>query len=122
MTNATVAGAFARIRKLAKQLELPDVTEGTNYGAPALKVAGKAFATVKDAETLVIRSEFEQKDLLLEMAPDMYFQTDHFKGWPGLMVRLAAISDEELSLRLAEAWRERAPKSVRAGSQQPASR
>ena len=31
----------------------------------------------------------------MEMAPDIYYQTDHFKGWPGLLARLDVI--EELS-------------------------
>jgi hypothetical protein len=59
--------------------------------------------------TLVVRCTLEEKELLLEMAPDIYWQTDHYKGWPGLLVRLDVITDEELVHRLAKAHAERAP-------------
>ena len=48
----------------------------------------------------------------MEAAPGIYFETDHYKGWPAVLVRLAAISDAELSQRLGEAWRHRAPKRL----------
>jgi len=46
------------------------------------------------------------------MAPQLYWQTEHFRGWPGLLVRLDAISDEELGLRLEDAWRFRASRRL----------
>lgn len=46
----------------------------------------------------------------MEMAPEIYFETDRYKGWPAVLIRLPAISDEELSQRLADGWRHRAPK------------
>jgi hypothetical protein len=49
------------------------------------------------------------------MAPDVYFQTDHYVGWPHLPVRAAVIGDEELRLRLIGAWLFRAPKKLAAG-------
>jgi hypothetical protein len=50
----------------------------------------------------------------MEMAPDIYFQTPHFEGWPALMVRLDQIGDEELALRIENAWRYKAPKRLAA--------
>jgi hypothetical protein len=95
------------MRRLAHGL--PGVTEGSNYGRPALKVGGKAFATLKDETTVVLRCTLEEKEVLLEMAPETYWQTDHYKGWPGLLARLDVISDEELAHRLAKAHADRAP-------------
>jgi hypothetical protein len=102
--------AQKRVVRLA--LGLPEVSEGTSYGTPALKVGDKSFTRLKDADTLVIMMPIEQKELLMEAAPAIYFETDHYRGWPAVLVRLAAISDAELAQRLAEAWRHKAPKRL----------
>lgn len=101
--------ALARLARLAQAARLPGVEPGTSYGDPALKVGGKGFAAVKQAQLLSLRIPIEHKELLLTVAPDIYFETDHYKGWPWLLVRLDAIGDEELTQRLIEAWRFRAP-------------
>ncbi len=91
---------------------LPDIEEGTSYGTFALKVRGKSFCRLKDSETLVLLCPMEEKEFLLAAAPDIYFETDHYRGWPALLVRLAAISDDELSRRLEAAWLGKAPKRL----------
>ncbi len=106
--------SFDRLVRLANKLGLPDVEIGTTYGAPALRVHDRPFASIKADDLMVLHCPLEAKEMLLEMAPDIYFQTDHFKGWPGLLVRLDVISDEELSLRLEDAWRFKAPKKLAA--------
>ena len=101
-----------RMLRLCAKHGLPEVTQSTSYGAPSVKVKSKNFASVRGPQEMVLHCPLEQKDLLMEMAPDVYWQTDHFKGWPGLLVRLEVISDEELGLRLEDAWRFRAPKRL----------
>ena len=106
--------AARRIARTAARLSLPEVAEGTSYGTPALKVRGKSFTRLKDPETLVLLVPIELKDLLVETSPEVYFETDHYRGWPAILVRLAAISDAELGQRLADAWRHKAPKRLAA--------
>ena len=101
-----------RMLRLCAELKLPEVTRSTSYGAPSIKVKGKNFASVRGPQEMVLHCPLEQKELLMEMAPEIYWQTDHFMGWPGLLVRLNVIGDEELSLRLEDAWRFRAPKRL----------
>ncbi len=48
----------------------------------------------------------------LSGAPDIYFETDHYKGWPAVLIRLVNISDAELKHRIGRAWRMRAPKRL----------
>ena len=103
-----------RIVRLAAALDLPEVEFSTHFGDPSLKVAGKAMVTIKDTGLMVLHCPLDMKEVLMEMAPEIYYQTDHFKGWPGLLVRLDVISDEELSLRIENAWRFKAPKAVAA--------
>ncbi|MGO4439112.1 MmcQ/YjbR family DNA-binding protein [Rhizobium sp. RAF56] len=114
MDDASSDRLFTRIRTLAEVADLPEVELGTSYGRPALKVGGKGFAIVKDDETIVIAVAIADKELLIEMAPDIYYQTDHYVGWPSLPLRAAAIGDEELKQRLIDAWRFRAPSKQRA--------
>ncbi|MDX3928767.1 MAG: MmcQ/YjbR family DNA-binding protein [Shinella sp.] len=105
---------LARIERFSRNL--PGVETGTSYGRPALKVAGRTFAAVKAEDILVLMAALDEKERLMEMAPDIYFETDHYKGWPALLIRAGAIGDEELQLRLAEAWRAKAPARLRKGA------
>ncbi|MGV1758342.1 MmcQ/YjbR family DNA-binding protein [Rhizobium sp. A22-96] len=111
-------GIAARLQQLVTQAKLPGVEHGTHYGLPALKVGGKAFVTVKNNETIVLAIPIDRKEQLMEMAPEIYFQTDHYIGWPSLPLRITAIGDEELQQRLVEAWRYRAPKKLQAAFRQ----
>jgi hypothetical protein len=114
MPNEGWSSAAERVAKLGRGLGLPEIAEGTSYGTPALLVKGKSFTRLKDPDTLVLLCPQEQKELLMEMAPDIYYETDHYKGWPAVLIRLDAISDKELSQRLADGWRHRAPKRLAA--------
>jgi hypothetical protein len=102
---------LARLQRLSQHL--PGVETGTSYGTPALKVAGKLFLRIKDAETLVLMAPLDEKERLIEMAPDIYYETDHYRGWPALLIRAAAIDDAELQHRITEAWRYKAPAKLR---------
>jgi hypothetical protein len=106
--------AFARARKAAKATKLPGITEATSYGTPSLTVDGKLLLRVKDADTLVFRCTLEDKAMLMEAAPDIYFETDHYVGWAAVLVRLSAIGDAELAHRLQKAWELQAPKKLKA--------
>lgn len=112
MAASGIDAAFARLREAAQAAGLPGTEEGTSHGAPTLRVGKKYLASVKDAETLSIHCPLDEKELLMEAAPDIYWETEHFRGWPAILVRLAAISDEELRHRLTRAWRMRAGKRL----------
>lgn len=104
--------SFGRIHRLAEQRPLAEIDLSTSYGTPALKVRGSTFVRLLDAETMVLHCPLEQKILLMEISPDIYFETDHYIGHEVVLVRLGAISDEELALRLEDAWRFRAPRQL----------
>ena len=101
-----------RVAGLAQKLGLPGLSEGTSHRTPALKVRDKSFTRLKDPETLVLLVPLEHKELLMEVAPDIYFETDHYKGWPAMLVRIRVISDAELAHRLRAAWLLKAPKTL----------
>ena len=110
--TANLDQVFSRIEQLAKARGLPGVARSTTHGTPSLRVRDKSFVRLKDSGTLVLLCPAEQKALLMEISPDIYFETEHYVGYPAVLIRLDAISDEELSLRLEDAWRFKAPRKL----------
>jgi hypothetical protein len=91
---------------------LPEVTEGTFHGTPSFTVRKKFLARVKDADTVVLMCPIEEKEMLMEAAPDIYFETDHYRGWPAILARIHEIDPDELRHRLERAFAMQAPKGV----------
>ena len=104
------AFAFERLKKAASTL--PEVEESTWFNTPSLKVRKKSFCRVKDPDTVVVMVALEEKEMLIQAAPEIYFETDHYKGWPAMLIRIRVISDEELAHRLKQAWLLKAPKTL----------
>lgn len=74
-------------------LALPEVEEGTAYGDPAFKLRGKFFARLRDENTvLVLPMPLADRAVWLELAPETYFITDHYRGYPFVLVRLAEVT------------------------------
>ncbi len=102
---------FARVRDAAAGL--PSVEQGTSYGTPALKVRGRMFVRLKeDGETLVAMCPLDEKEMLIAADPQVYFETDHYKGWPAVLVRLKKVSARKLRYRLEQSWGLKAPKTL----------
>jgi hypothetical protein len=94
-------------------LGLPGTEEATSYGTPAFRVRGKLFARLhQDGESLVVRADFAQRELLVQADPSCFFVTDHYRNHPWVLVRLASVSRAGLNEVLEEAWRQRAPKRL----------
>jgi hypothetical protein len=94
--------------------ELPEVEEGTSYGRPALKVRGKRFVNLSPGEegALVLRVDPDERPLLVEARPDVFFVTPHYEGWPLVLARLDAIDDDELRGRIEDSWAVVAPRRL----------
>src|SRR6476659_6083698 len=85
---------FDTVREIG--LALPDVEDGTAYGALALKLHGRLLACVainKSAEpdSLMVRTDFDERDALLAEDPKTYYVTDHYVKYPAVLVRLSRI-------------------------------
>jgi hypothetical protein len=99
---------FDMTRKIA--LSLPEVEEGSMYGAPALKLHGRLVACLaihKSAErdSLVVRTGFDERAALLSEEPATYYITDHYRNHPVVLVRMAKIRPDQLEDLLRSAWR-----------------
>lgn len=95
---------FEDVRAIANRLE--DVVEGTSYGTPAFKVAGKLFARLReDGESLVVGTTFEEREDIMTGDPETYYITDHYLKYPWVLVRLSRVHPDALRDLLKRAWR-----------------
>jgi hypothetical protein len=102
---------FETAREIA--LALPGVEEGPCYGTPAFRVRGKFLARLKeDGETLVVKIDFDTRDILLEADPETYYTTPHYAGHPSILVRLPKVDRHDLAKLLEDSWRQAAPKRL----------
>ena len=111
--SSGIKAAFERLASLAEARKLPGVERGTRYNTPALLVAGAPIVRLLDPATAVLQCPVDQKVLLMDISPDLYFETDHYVGYDAMLIRLDRISDEELSLRLHDAWMFKAPERLK---------
>ena len=87
-------------------------------GRPVWRVKGKAFAwraRDRDGGGLAVRVDRDEKQLILDGNPDVYYVTPHYNGYPGVIIHVAAIGRDELFERLEDAWLIQAPKKLAAG-------
>jgi hypothetical protein len=100
---------FATVRTLG--LALPDVEAATKYdGSPVLKrsgsfMAGLAMHPSAEPGTLVVRVDLEERDAMIEDAPDTYYVTDYYRRHPVILVRLSEIDRDALRDVLSMSWR-----------------
>jgi len=48
----------------------------------------------------------------MELEPKTFFTTDHYRGYPTVLVRLSSVGRERLRDILEQAWRNAAPKRL----------
>lgn len=92
---------------------LPGVEQATSYGTPSLHVRKKFLARLKeDGETIAIRVDFLDRDVLLQLDPAAFYLTDHYRDYPAMLVRLGQVRPQLLAELLEQAWRRQAPKKL----------
>jgi hypothetical protein len=109
MKSAKQTDPFAVVRAVG--MTLPGVEATTRYdGSPVLKVhgcfmAGLASHESAEPETLVVRVGLEERGYLLEDAPETYYLTDAYRGYPVVLVRLRTVGRDALKDLLSVSWR-----------------
>ncbi len=110
------------VRKIA--LSLPEAEDRSTESGLQFHVRGKQFAWTylerveanrprrPRPDVLAVRCVAEEKENLLASAPDKFFTTDHYRGFPAILVRLEAIDEGELRSLLTAAWRCQAPRAL----------
>ena len=94
--------------------QLGGVTEAHSYGEPSLKV-GKAMLTrlrVYDLSIVLKNIDPDERDMLMALAPDLFFTEDHHLGYDIVLARIAAADLARLTPFIERTWRPVAPKRV----------
>jgi hypothetical protein len=113
----TPSDAFETVTTVG--LALPDVEAATKYdGSPLLTVGGAFMAGLAthhsaEPETLVVRAGFEERERLLEDAPETYYLTDYYRSHPVVLARLSRIDRDALRDLLSVSRRLTLPKARR---------
>src|SRR4051812_40274406 len=88
-------------------LALPDTELSTSYGKPAVKVAsnGRAFLYPShEADTsFAVAMDLDTIEILKETDPDTYWQTPHYEGWEGVLVRYDGKDEERVQDTISRA-------------------
>lgn len=106
---------------------LPGATEGEGRFAFSVEVRGKAKGFVwswaervhpKKARVInhsvlaVIVPDLTTKEIILSLDSEAFFTEPHYNGFPAVLVRLEAISPEDLEGLIVDAWRTKAPPAL----------
>ena len=106
-----MAATLATVRRLFTAL--PGVEEGPCYGTPGFRVRGRFIARIKeDGVTLAIKCGDDERDFRMKADPKTFFVTDHYRGYPMVLINLGRVKEKDLREIVEQAWRFNAPKRL----------
>ncbi|MBL0373168.1 MmcQ/YjbR family DNA-binding protein [Rhizobium sp. KVB221] len=96
-------------------LSWPHVEASTSYGTPSFKVNGKLLTRLReDGDSLLIKSvPPEEREMLCQACPELYYYTDHYRDYPMVLIRLSLADQETITTMLERTYREILPKKHR---------
>ena len=88
-------------------LNLPEVSEGRSYGMPSFLLNGRFLARFRDDDTVLVLqlATIGEREVLMELDPDAFFFTAHYRNYPAVLVRLAQVAAPLLTDVVTESWR-----------------
>jgi hypothetical protein len=104
----------ACVRRLA--MALPEAEDKSDDARLVFEVKGRGFAwsfneraapkkpRAPRLDILAVRCPIETKEMLIEAAPDRFFDDDHYRGYPAVLIRLPLIDEDELDGLLRAGW------------------
>jgi len=95
-------------------LSFPGVEEGSSYGKPAFLLNKKFFTRLRqsDGAVVLLVDTIDERDMLLEAEPKLFFVTDHYKNYPAVLAHLAKLDAVTLRSLLTRRWQRIAPKKL----------
>lgn len=117
LANKTAAGVSAsELKRIV--LSFAGVEEGTSYGQPSFLLAKKFFARLRpeDNSLVLVVGSMDERDMLLESEPSVFFITQHYRNYPSVLVRLDKVDGERLRAMLERRWRMIAPKKLQSAT------
>ena len=102
----------AQLKKIA--LSFPGAVEALSYGKPSFLIVKKFFTRWRDEENsiVLIVDSIDERDMLLEAAPKIFFITDHYRNYPSVLAYAAKIDAKTLRGMLERRWQKIVPKKL----------
>lgn len=94
-------------------LAFPEAVEQDHHGFPSFRVRGRIFATLPDDATLRVMLDPDAVDEAVAAAPRQCSVLRWGAKVSGVVVDLAAADPDTVADLLADAWRRRAPATLR---------
>ncbi|MDO1558786.1 MmcQ/YjbR family DNA-binding protein [Brevundimonas sp. 2R-24] len=97
-------------------LSFPGAEASTSYGEPSFKIQGKFFTWLRpklDQSLVVHLDSIDERELLIEMDPETFHFTDHYRDHPLVLARIATVDPAWLKVMLTRRWRKVAPARLR---------
>jgi hypothetical protein len=90
----------------------PLVESSTSYGTPSFKVRGKLLTRLReDGDSLLIKGvPPEERAMLVEAEPDLYYYTDHYRDYPMVLIRLSRADSRTVAAMVQRTYRDLLPK------------
>jgi hypothetical protein len=93
---------------VAFALTLPGAELSTSYGKPAVKVNGRAFLfpSHEAATSFGVAIDLDTIEILKATDPATFWQTPHYEGWTGILVRFASPDPDRVReiIERSHAW------------------
>lgn len=95
-------------------LSFPETSEGSSYGKPAFKVAGKFFTRIRvEDDSLVLTGvSFDEREMYMDAEPATFHITEHYRSYPAVLARIKSVDPGTLRMLLERRWREIAPRKA----------
>jgi hypothetical protein len=85
---------------VAFALTLPDTERGTSYGKAAVKVASNGRAFIYPGHetdtSFALAMDLDSIEILKETDPATFWQSPHYAGWEGLLIRYDSPDEERV--------------------------
>lgn len=96
-------------------LSFPGAEDETSYGEPSFKVAGKFFTWLRpklDDSIVVHLANLDEREMLIEMDPETFHFTDHYRDHPIVLARIATVDPDWLKARMQQRWEKVPPRRL----------
>ncbi len=92
----------------------PEVRQATSYGEPSLMVRKRLLTRwrVADDTIVLLGVPADERDLLIEMAPDVFFCEPHYDSHDAVLACLSAASPDDVAGILERRWRSSATRKA----------
>lgn len=87
----------------------PGIVRSTSYGTPSIKLGTKFLLREREPGFLALqRPSIDERDMLIEADPELFFITDHYKDYPYVLIRMNRLKHDHFRALFETIWRENA--------------